>query len=93
MKPYLLSLVAGLLAGVVYAVLHVRSPAPPIIALLGLLGILIGEQVPSFIQHIVRGEVAASAWLGRQVKPHLFGHLPQGQLPPHAAPSTEEGAP
>jgi XapX domain-containing protein len=84
MKPYLLSLGAGLLVGVVYALLQVRSPAPPIIALLGLLGILIGEQIPPFIQHIVRGEVAASTWLGRQVKPHVFGQLPQGPRSPSA---------
>lgn len=45
MKPYLLSLGAGLLVGIVYALLGVRSPAPPAIALLGLLGILLGEQV------------------------------------------------
>lgn len=84
MKPYLFSLAAGLLVGVVYALMHVRSPAPPIIALLGLLGILIGEQIPPFIQHLVRGEVAASTWLGRQVKPHIFGQLPQGPRPPSA---------
>jgi XapX domain-containing protein len=45
MKPYLLSLGAGLLVGVIYSLLHVRSPAPPAIALLGLLGMLLGEQV------------------------------------------------
>lgn len=81
MKPYLLSLAAGLLVGVVYALLHVRSPAPPIIALLGLLGILIGEQVPPFIRHMARGEVVASAWLRHQVTPHVFGQLPQAQQP------------
>lgn len=47
MKPYLLSLGAGLLVGALYALLNVRSPAPPVIALLGLLGILIGEQAVS----------------------------------------------
>ncbi|MFS2109602.1 DUF1427 family protein [Sphingomonas sp. Sphisp140] len=45
MKPYLLSLGAGLLVGVVYSLLGVRSPAPPMIALLGLAGILAGEQI------------------------------------------------
>ena len=45
MKIYLISLGAGLLVGVVYSLLGVRSPAPPIIALIGLAGILIGEQV------------------------------------------------
>lgn len=44
MKPYLLSLGAGLLVGVIYSLLNVRSPAPPAIALLGLLGMLLGEQ-------------------------------------------------
>ncbi|MFC0397907.1 DUF1427 family protein [Paraburkholderia rhizosphaerae] len=44
MKLYLLSLGAGLLVGLIYSLLHIRSPAPPAIALVGLLGILIGEQ-------------------------------------------------
>jgi len=44
MKPYLLSLGAGLLVGVIYSLLNVRSPAPPAIALLGLMGMLLGEQ-------------------------------------------------
>lgn len=93
MKPYLFSLAAGLLVGAIYALVHVRSPAPPVIALVGLLGILIGEQIPPFIQHIVRGETAASTWLGHQVKPHVFGQLPQGQRPAPAAASGNEGAP
>lgn len=45
MKAYLLSLGAGLLVGIVYSLLGVRSPAPPVIALIGLAGILAGEQV------------------------------------------------
>jgi XapX domain-containing protein len=44
MKPYLLSLAAGMLVGGIYALLGVKSPAPPTIALLGLLGMLLGEQ-------------------------------------------------
>ena len=44
MKPYLLSLGVGLLVGVIYSLLGVRSPAPPAIALLGLMGMLLGEQ-------------------------------------------------
>ena len=45
MKLYLASLGAGLLVGVVYSLLDVRSPAPPVVALIGLLGILLGEQI------------------------------------------------
>ncbi len=42
---YLLSLGVGLLVGVIYNLLDVRSPAPPAIALVGLLGMLAGEQL------------------------------------------------
>lgn len=45
MKAYYLSLGAGVLVGVAYSLINVRSPAPPVIALLGLLGILGGEQI------------------------------------------------
>jgi XapX domain-containing protein len=34
----------GLSVGVAYALVHVRSPAPPLVALVGLLGMLLGEQ-------------------------------------------------
>jgi XapX domain-containing protein len=43
-KPYIVSLAVGVLVGAIYALLRVRSPAPPVIALAGLLGILAGEQ-------------------------------------------------
>jgi XapX domain-containing protein len=45
MRIYLPSLVTGVLVGVIYSLLNVRSPAPFLVALVGLLGILIGEQV------------------------------------------------
>jgi len=44
MKPYVIAWVVGLLVGILYGVLNVRSPAPPYVALVGLLGILLGEQ-------------------------------------------------
>jgi XapX domain-containing protein len=56
MKPYLLSLGAGLLVGVVYSLLGVRSPAPPTIALIGLLGMLLGEQIAPIAKRLVRGD-------------------------------------
>jgi XapX domain-containing protein len=40
---YLISLIVGLGIGAIYGLVSVRSPAPPIIALLGLLGMLAGE--------------------------------------------------
>jgi XapX domain-containing protein len=45
MKAYSLSLGAGSLAGIVYRLLGVKSPAPPVIALIGLAGIVWGEQI------------------------------------------------
>lgn len=49
-QPYALSLAAGLLIGVLYGLISVRSPAPPIIALLGLLGMLAGEAVVQWLK-------------------------------------------
>lgn len=43
MKPFLTSFVIGALVGVFYAVLRIRSPAPPIVALVGLFGMVLGE--------------------------------------------------
>ncbi|GGC74784.1 DUF1427 family protein [Undibacterium terreum] len=79
MKIYIVSLAAGLLVGIIYGVLNVRSPAPPVIALVGLLGILLGEQIPPLVRQIMAKDAAQVSWFGGQVKPHLFGHLPQGQ--------------
>lgn len=81
MKPYLLSLAAGLLVGVVYGLIHVRSPAPPVIALVGLLGILVGEQIPPLVKQVLGRQATAAAWVGDQVKPHVFGQLPCGKPP------------
>jgi XapX domain-containing protein len=39
-----LSLLAGLVVGIGYGLCGIRSPAPPAIALLGLLGMLAGER-------------------------------------------------
>ena len=76
MKPYLVSLAVGLLVGVIYALFNVRSPAPPVIALVGLLGILVGEQLPPLIKQSLQAQRTAS-WMDNQVKPHMFGQLPQ----------------
>ncbi len=50
MMPYLLSLGVGLLVGVIYGLLTVKSPAPPVIALIGLLGMLGGEAAVSYLR-------------------------------------------
>ena len=76
MRAYLLSLGAGLLVGIVYSLLNVRSPAPPVVALVGLLGILVGEQIIPLAKHMMAGSQLAAAWHKSQVTPHIFGLLP-----------------
>ena len=76
MRVYLLSLGAGLLVGIVYSLLSVRSPAPPVVALVGLLGILVGEQIIPVAKHMVEGSHLAAAWRQAQCTPHIFGLLP-----------------
>jgi XapX domain-containing protein len=49
MKTLLISFAVGLFVGVFYGMIRVKSPAPPIVALLGLLGMVIGEQLGGWI--------------------------------------------
>ena len=50
MKVLFLSFVVGLAVGVLYGLIRVKSPAPPIVALLGLLGMVLGEQFGIWVQ-------------------------------------------
>jgi len=79
MKLYLMSLGAGLLVGIIYALIDVRSPAPPVIALIGLLGILVGEQVPPLVKGYLHDKPPDHSWLRDHVQPHVFGHLPRSR--------------
>jgi XapX domain-containing protein len=79
MKIYLVSLGAGVLVGVIYSLLNVRSPAPPLVALVGLLGILIGEQLIPVFRQIVAGHGLAAACRQAECAPHMLGLLPGRQ--------------
>jgi XapX domain-containing protein len=48
---FLISLAVGFAFGAGYALLGVRSPAPPLVALAGLLGILAGEHFIPWARH------------------------------------------
>ena len=85
MKIYILSLAAGLAVGVFYGLLQVRSPAPPVVALVGLFGILVGEQIPPLVKGWMARKPAAVSWLNHQVKPHMFGPLPCAEKPAELA--------
>ena len=76
MKIYLISAGAGILVGVIYSLLNVRSPAPPLVALVGLLGILIGEQAIPVGKQLLAGSGIAAAWRQAHCTPHMFGLLP-----------------
>ncbi len=79
MKMYILSLGAGLLVGVVYSLLNVRSPAPPLVALAGLLGILLGEQIIPVGRQMLAGVGIATAWKRSDCAGHVAGMLPGRQ--------------
>jgi XapX domain-containing protein len=49
MKALLISFAVGLLVGVLYGVIRVKSPAPPFVALLGLFGMVLGEQAGGWL--------------------------------------------
>ncbi|AQZ52238.1 XapX domain-containing protein [Martelella mediterranea] len=76
MKTYLLSLGAGVLVGIVYSLLGVRSPAPPAVALVGLLGILVGEQVIPLAKQFAIHPTAAVSYLRNEANEHVLGKLP-----------------
>src|SRR5258708_40166067 len=90
MRPYLISLGAGLLVGVLYSLLNVRSPAPPLVALVGLLGILVGEQIIPVGKHRLAGAPLFGGWREVRSAAHLFGSAPARH--PQSARATE-GAP
>ena len=85
-RLYLFSFGAGLLVGVVYSLLQVRSPAPPVIALVGLLGILIGEQAVPLVKRVVQRETVSLTWMRAQCGEHLFGELPKAKADTEAKP-------
>jgi XapX domain-containing protein len=76
MKIYVMALGAGLLVGVIYSLLNVRSPAPPVVALIGLFGILAGEQIVPIAKRVIAGEKLSLGWLKSECGEHVFGALP-----------------
>ena len=74
---------SGVLVGVVYALINVKSPAPPTIALIGLLGILLGEQAVPIVKRIATGRPVL-AFIRSECAPRILG----GQAAPDT--STKE---
>ena len=81
-SPYLLSLGAGIAVGVLYGLISVRSPAPPIIALLGLLGMLAGEAAVQWLRG--HTDVVERAL---HLKSFEIAKTPGGETPPDDTPN------
>lgn len=90
MKLYLVALGAGILVGIIYGLLNVRSPAPPVVALVGLLGMLVGEQVIPIAKRLLHGEAIHLGWIKSECVPHLFAQMPKASA--HTE-TRSEGAP
>ena len=78
---YVMSIGAGILVGIIYGLINVRSPAPPAIALVGLLGMLIGEQVVPVVKRLAHGAPLTKAWLASECAPKITGIAPKEQQP------------
>jgi XapX domain-containing protein len=76
MRIYLFSLGAGAMVGVIYSLIDIRSPAPPLVALVGLLGILFGEQIIPVGKQMLVGLAPLVAWRESKCTSHVFGMLP-----------------
>jgi XapX domain-containing protein len=91
MKLYAFSVGAGLLVGLIYSLLNVRSPAPPLVALVGLLGILVGEQIIPVGKQLFKGTAFTAACDKAHAVSHVFGQLPgRQQATQHAAQATQD---
>jgi XapX domain-containing protein len=80
MRVLLISFVVGLGVGILYGLIRVKSPAPPIVALLGLLGMVIGEQFGVWI-HTKKVDVSRAAsvcLVGERYDRQLY-NLPSGK--------------
>lgn len=70
----------GLLVGRLYSLFGVGSPAPLVVALVGLFRILAGEQLPPVLRMVWAREPAAH-WCLYQTWLYIFDHRPRGGTP------------
>lgn len=76
LKTYAISLSVGILVGIIYAVMDVNSPAPPVIALLGLFGMLVGEQIIPLCKRLINRQPVTLAWFRHECVPKISGTPP-----------------
>jgi XapX domain-containing protein len=90
LKDYVIALAAGALVGIIYGLINVRSPAPPIIGLIGLVGILIGERAVPLAKQLMTPQPTTISRLKDEREPHLLAKPPVGGA---SAPPFSELAP
>jgi len=84
MKVLFWSFAVGVGVGALYGLIRVKSPAPPIVALLGLLGMVLGEQLGTWLQ-------TKKVDVSRAASACLVGERWDGKRPPgNASPSPSE---
>ncbi len=92
MRIYALSVAAGVLVGIIYGLLNIRSPAPPVVALLGLLGILVGEQLAAAGKRAMAGKPVTAAWLNGDCAEQVLGRSIGSRAPSPQSPDPGAGA-
>jgi XapX domain-containing protein len=77
MKVSFISFIVGLGVGVLYGLIRVKSPAPPIVALLGLLGMVVGEQLGTWVytKNVNVSQAASVCLVGE-----AYDHTPTADL-------------
>jgi XapX domain-containing protein len=88
LKAYIVALAVGILVGGIYALLNVRSPAPPLVALVGLLGILLGEQVVPLGRGLLFEKPSQLSSVGVGCVHHVLGALPGDGLGGASSPTS-----
>jgi XapX domain-containing protein len=68
MRVLFISFVVGLGVGILYGLIRVKSPAPPIVALLGLLGMVLGEQLGTWVhtRNVNVSQAASTCLVGQR---------------------------
>jgi XapX domain-containing protein len=65
----------GVLVGIIYSLLNVRA-CPPLVALVGLLGMLAGERAIPVGKRLLADSTFSVAWREAKCAAHMFGMLP-----------------
>src|SRR5262249_48375671 len=82
MKILFISFVVGLGVGVLYGLIRLKSPAPPIVALLGLLGMVLGEQFGTWVhtKNVNASQAASTCLVGQRYDRPLPIQAPDSEI-------------